>query len=275
MVDVIFFLCSVSVYNIIVDGITYVIEMIHRFIISGDNVQGIQLRETIAKEANHSGLRGQTRNLLTGDVETIFLCEKNEDSIKKCISESLDKVIKSGLLDGDEADSIRINDKKRHESEPEEVTDEKTEERLKKSKFTLVREAELREMVWALQGAGKVFLSASLKIETLLGYKEKEVRGRLESVKKELLYMQSSFENVDDPVCLKQFIADPLMDLTAGEDEEKDLIREFIELYYEYRAYQKKAGHSEEEKNEMAMKIERAQTGTGRLIERLNNQRNQ
>ncbi len=249
--------------------------MIRRFIISGDNVQGIQLRETISKEANHSGLQGQTRNLLTGEVEAIFLFENNEDAIKKCISESINKVIKSGLLDGDETDSIRINDKKRPESEPEEVIDEKTEEHLKKSKFTLVREAELREMVWALQGAGKVFLSASLKVENLLGYKEKEVLGRLESVKKELLYMQNSFENVDEPVCLKQFIADPLIDLTPGEDEEKDLIRGLIELYYEYRAYKKKERHSEEEKNEMALKIERRQTEIGRLIERLNNQRNQ
>ncbi len=249
--------------------------MIHRFIISGDNVQGIQLREAITREANHSGLQGQTKNLLTGEVEAIFICENNKDAIKKCINESVDKVIKSGLLDGDEAESIRINDKSRHESEPEEVLDEKTEERLKKNKFTLVREAELREMVWALQGAGKVFLSASLKVETLLGYKEKEVLGRLESVKKELLYMQNSFENVDEPVCLRQFIADPLIDLTSGEDEERDLIRGLIELYYEYLAYKKIERHSKEEKNEMASKIETRRTEIDRLIERLNNQRNQ
>jgi acylphosphatase len=239
--------------------------MIYRYIISGDNVQGIQLRETIAKDANHYCLQGQTRNLLTGEVEAIFLCEKNEDAIKKCIGESIDKIIKSGLLDGDEIESIRINEKNRNEPEPEEITDEKTEERLKKTKFTLVREAELREMVWALQGAGKVFLSASLKVETLLGYKEKEVRGRLESVKRELLHIQSHMENVDEPICLKQFIADPLIDITAGKSEEKDLIRGLIEFYHDYVSYKKRKTSTPEAEKEFIERIKK-------LIEGINEQ---
>jgi acylphosphatase len=245
--------------------------MIHRFIISGDNVQGIQLRETIAKEANHSGLQGQARNVLTGEVEAIFICGKNKDAIKKCIDESIGKVIKSGLLDGEEADSIRINDKNRQDSEPEEITDDKTEERLKQGKFLLVREAELREMVWALQGAGKVFLSASSKVETLLGYKEKEVRGRLESVKRELLHMQNHIENVHEPVCIKQFIADPLIDMTAGKNEEEDLIRDLIEFYHDYVSYKKKGSRTPEAETEYTERIKILIEGINRQMERFNN----
>jgi acylphosphatase len=245
--------------------------MILRFIISGDNVQGIQLRETIAKEANHAGLQGQTRNLLTGEVETIFLCENNKDAIKNCINKSIGNIIESDLLDVDEIDSIRINDKKWHESEPEEILDEKTEERLKKTKFVLVREAELREMVWALQGAGKVFLSASLKVETLLGYKEKEVRGRLESVKRELLHMQNHIENVHEPVCIKQFIADPLIDLTAGKNEEEDLIRDLIEFYHDYVSYKKKGSRTQEAEKEYIERIKTLIEGINLQMERFNN----
>jgi len=231
--------------------------MIHRFTISGDNVQGIQLREEVVKTANHARLKGRARNLLIGDVELFFVCDDNAKQIKECITQALSAVAGSGLLEKEEIESIMINGNKVQAFEPELITDEKTEEALKKTKFELVREHELREIVWALQGAGKVFLSASTKVERLLGYKEKEVRGRLESVKRELLHIQSHMENVDEPICLKQFIADPMIDITAGKSEEKDLIRGLIEFYHDYVSYKKRKTGTQEAEKEFIERIKK------------------
>jgi acylphosphatase len=239
--------------------------MINRFIISGDNVQGVQLRESFVKAANNLQLKGQIRNLPNGEVEIIFLFKENEEDIRKCITQALVKLAEKGLLDGEETKSIRINGEKIDSFHSSNLTDEKTEEYLEVNNFILVREHELKETAWALQGAGRVFFVAAEKVDSLLGYKEKEVRGRLESVKRELLHIQSHMENVDEPICLKQFIADPLIDITAGKSEEKDLIRGLIEFYHDYVSYKKRKTSTQEAEKEFIERIKK-------LIEGINEQ---
>jgi len=214
--------------------------MIARFIISGTSVQGVQLRETITKIARNLELKGQVRNLLDGTVEVLFVYRDNGEKIKKCLKKSIEIVEKKGLIDKKDVKEIRINEKTINEFEIDDTYEDKNmENKMNDRDFTIIREHELRETVWALHGAGRVFLSASKKVEDLLNYKRDEVIGRLKSVKKELLHIQSDIKNVDDPVCLKQFIADPLIDVSVGEQEERDLMRMLIEFYYNFVQYKK------------------------------------
>lgn len=212
--------------------------MIHRFIISGDNVQGIQLRESFAKKANSRRLKGSIRNLSDGRVEALFLCRGNEEDILECVKDAIAVLDKKGLLDNEELRSIQINGKPVETFEAGIIQDEETEKLFEGGNFALVREHELKETVWALQGAGRVFFIASEKVDDLLGYKKKELSGRLESVKRELLYIQSNMKNVGDPVCIRQLITDPPGDFSPKEHEE-DLITNLIEFYHDYATYKR------------------------------------
>jgi len=153
------------------------------------------------------------------------------------------------------------------------ITDDETENRLKNEKrFIVEREHELKETVWALQGAGKVFLSASRKVEALLGYKEREVVGRLMSVQKELLYMQDHPGGLKEPVCLKQFIADPLIDLEAKPGK-PDLIRDMIEFYHEYVS--SKEREEKMDPQQLVKRINNLHQGIKEQIEKINNSKKQ
>lgn len=258
--------------------------MIARFNITGTSVQGVQLRESIAKVAENRGLNGQVRNLLDGSVEILIIYKDNYSEIKQCITEAVEIIRKRGLIDDLDIQSIEINgrnfDAFREDTfEPDDKYEDKKTEKMIKSErnnFTIIRDHELKESVWALQGAGKIFLSTSKKVEEMLGYKEKEVIGRLESVKKELLYMQSNIQNVDDPVCLKQFISDPLVDFGAGKKEEEDLIRNLIEFYYHFLYYKKETPNLKETEKEcreaeLVKHINSLKKGIEKEIEKLNN----
>ncbi len=212
--------------------------MLARFMISGSSVQGVQLRETIEKVARGSGLKGYAENSSDGKVKVLFVCNKNKKRIKDCFVTVLDICKKTGIMSKKDIALVNFNEKNiSHLEFDDTYPDKKTEESLLKTDFYVKREHEMQEMVWALQGAGKVFLSASSKIEELLNYKKLEVVGRLKSVKKELMHIQSNLSTSHDPVCTKQFIADPLFDFTVKEKEEDDLIRQLIEFYHQYVDY--------------------------------------
>jgi len=44
-------------------------------------------------------------------------------------------------------------------------------------------------------------------------------------------------------VCIKHFIADPLIFVSVGEQDEEDLIKMLIEFYYEFLRYKKLKEH--------------------------------
>jgi len=191
-------------------------QQLCRIVIDGEtasSVQGAELRETVQKIARGMGITGQIRNV-KGKPRVEVICGKEKSDL---LFEEINKLKKRGDV------LFRI----KNIFKTDELFDDFQD-------FDVVREDDLSEMVWALQGAGKVFVSASKKVEDMPGYKKSEVIGRLESVKKELLYAQGNIVNVDDFVCLKQFISDPLIDFTAEEKEEEDLIRRLIEFYHEF-----------------------------------------
>lgn len=224
--------------------------MIAKFIISGDSVQGIQLRETIAHIASQCQLKGYAKNLLNGDVEVLFIRKDNDNGIKKCLKDAVETCRNAGLISHEDADKITINERSVNlfEVGDKTITDEALEQEMTTEKnFKVVREHELREIVWALHGAGRVFQSASEKVAEMLNYKEREVNGRIKSVKRELMHVQNNLTNVDDLVCLKQFIAEPLIDVSIGKPEEEDIMRMLIEFYYDFLRHKNTGSPSEKE----------------------------
>ncbi|ODS36249.1 MAG: hypothetical protein A7316_01400 [Candidatus Altiarchaeales archaeon WOR_SM1_86-2] len=215
--------------------------MLAKFIVSGATIQGVQFRETLSKIAKNLELKGQVKNLHKGDVEVIFLYNDNEGIIRKCFEKTIGTLKEKELIDEWDAGDIKIDGNSLNEFEVYKLDDPKTERKIKD--FRIIREHELKEMTWALQGAGRVFLSASKKIEGVLKRKKEEVIGRLNSVNQELLYAQTNLKNVDDLVCIKHFIADPLIFVSVGEQDEEDLIKMLIEFYYEFLRYKKLKEH--------------------------------
>lgn len=249
--------------------------MIAKCLVSGPSMQGVSFRETVARAADKAGLKGRAKNLQDGDVELLFIFDKKEDEelIKRCIAKALEKLADEGLVDADDVKAVKINDAEKDSFIIREIIDEDTENLLKNEKrFVVEREHELKETVWALQGAGKVFLSASKKVEAMLGYKEREVIGRLMSVQKELLYLQNHPGEVEEPVCLKQFIVDPLIDLD-GKPGEPDLIRDLIEFYHDYVSSKEQGWEMDPQK--LVKRIDTLNEGIKGQIERLNNAKKQ
>lgn len=252
--------------------------MIARFIISGPSVQGIQLRETIYKKARKNELQGRSKNLTDGTVKVLFVYKDKDNETKKkiieCLKDSIKAVMKSGLIDEWDAKNILINEKTADKItiDDDSYDDKNTENRINSNKFfTITREHEQQEIVWALQGAGKVFFLASQKIENVLIYKKMEVVGRLESVKKELLHVQSNLRNVDELVCVKQFISDPLIAIDKEKGETNKLVEHLIEFYHQFEHYRKNKVKTENEDIRFITMIETIEKEIDRTISNIKN----
>ena len=113
-----------------------------RIIIEGEtasSVQGAELRETVQEIAGKIGIKGQIRNV-KGKPKVEIICEKEK-------SDLLFKEIE------------RLKERKDTLFKIKNVT--KTDKLFDDFQdFDVVREDDLSEMVWALQGAGKVFYFA-------------------------------------------------------------------------------------------------------------------
>ncbi|MFH1126858.1 MAG: acylphosphatase [archaeon] len=216
--------------------------MITRICITGPSVQGVQLRETIRSIANKLKLKGAVENHKNGSVMAIFVYTKEqEDNIKKCILGALEKVKKSMEISEPEFSEICINEKPIDSFELNKIDDKQIEtELIKEDIFVVRREHELQEMVWALQGAGRVFSNSAKAVKHVSEQKEIAAHKRLNSVMLELMHVQTDISGlrcIDDLVCLRQFIIDPLINFTDGHDNE--LLDEMIELYYMFKRYNK------------------------------------
>ena len=104
------------------------------------DVQGVYFRQIIKEIADGDELmlKGQVRNLKDGSVEVICECERRK------AKNFYDSIIRKAKAKG-----IRIKEEKCI-TPTEDIFEFKKE-------FKIIREDDLREMVWALQGAGRVF----------------------------------------------------------------------------------------------------------------------
>ena len=115
---------------------------------TANSVHGSELREYIQRIANNMSINGQIRNI-KGDSKVEIICEGEKEKL-----DNFFKKIKKLEKCKDKLFNIK------------EVNNE--EELFEFKEFKLVREDELSEMVWALQGAGKVFYATEkTRIESL------------------------------------------------------------------------------------------------------------
>jgi acylphosphatase len=103
------------------------------------DVQGVYLRQIIKEIADSKELcvKGHTRNLKDGSVEVLCECDKaTADKLFSSIKQS--SVFKRIKIDENKCESP-------------------TQKIFAFESFEIVREDDLKEMVWALQGAGRIF----------------------------------------------------------------------------------------------------------------------
>jgi acylphosphatase len=103
------------------------------------DVQGVYLRQVIKEIADSKEfcVKGHTRNLKDGSVEVLCECDKA----------TADKLF-SSIKQAAAVKRIKIDENK---------TEPPTQKIFEFDSFDIVREDDLKEMVWALQGAGRTF----------------------------------------------------------------------------------------------------------------------
>jgi len=207
-----------------------------KLLVKGQQIQGVGFRERAAYAFNTLGIKGNARNIKeTGAVEFLVLSDKGEESLRQVILGAIEKTSDLMPIARDAKIELILP-----------VEDSHLENKLsKQEKFEVVREDDLHEMVWALQGAGNLFMTATKTINELLRYKKDERFMRLASIRCELAHAQNNIgaaKNLE-LVCLKDFIANPLVNIDAGK------LQRFVDFYHEFAEF--RAAPEGERKNEL------------------------
>jgi acylphosphatase len=114
-----------------------------------EDLHGIQLREAVKKLADEKKLVGTVQNEKSNGSVIVRFYAENEEQAKTFFEKILE--IQNPLIEG-KIDKLK--------SEKRKVVFSPEEKNLFPQEFKIKREDELSEMVWALQGAGKVFAIA-------------------------------------------------------------------------------------------------------------------
>lgn len=194
---------------------------VYRVVVRGDRIQAVGFREGVAAALKKMGLYGRARNVRDRQ-EVLLEVVSDEKFGKNDLQNVMDGVRKENpLVKGEVADF-----KERDDPDIEkEVRDSHT--------FQVIREDDLHEMMWALQGAGYLFNHATKMVTALLDIKKAEQDMRLKSLKIELTQTQNLLSETDktppgELICLKDFISNPTKELP------EQTLEELITFYYEY-----------------------------------------
>jgi len=194
---------------------------LNRAIIRGDRIQAAGFRESIAAALRKTGVRGTARNIR--DRQEVWLeILSDKPFSRQDLQHAIDLVQeKNPLVKG------KIE-------EFEGCEDQITEKRILGT-FQVIREDDLHEMVWALQGAGTLFSHATEKVTELLDIKKTEKGMRLNSLRIELAQVQNvllkDHGSQREPICLRDFISSPMIKVPD------QLLEELMNFYYEYGEY--------------------------------------
>ncbi len=193
-----------------------------RAIIRGDRIQAVGFRESIAAALRKMGVRGTARNIR--DRQEVWLeILSDKPFSRQDLQHAMNLVHgKNPLVKGEIA-------------EFEECEDKITKNRIHADTFQVIREDDLHEMVWALQGAGTLFSHATEKVTELLDIKKTEKGMRLNSLRIELAQVQNALLKDHDRqrelICLREFISSPMIKVPD------QILEELMNFYYEYGEY--------------------------------------
>lgn len=185
-----------------------------RFLFKGEDaadIQGVQFREEIKKKACKLEIKGQVRNLKErpNGFQVEVICEtESEEGATKFFEEI--KRIQNPLIKLDKA-SAEMSTKLFNEFKD----------------FNIVREDDLSEMVWALQGAGRVFANQEEERRTV---RENQL---LESLTYELPTISNCWEYISTErkkrhfnlICIEKILSEP----PTGKKELVENIRNLYE----------------------------------------------
>lgn len=194
---------------------------VYRVVVRGDRIQAVGFREGIATALKKMGFYGRARNVRDRQ-EVLLEISSDEKFGKNDLQNVMAGVRKENpLVKGEIADF-----KERDDPDVEtEIRDSHT--------FQIIREDDLHEMMWALQGAGYLFNHATKMVTALLEIKEAEQDMRLKSLKIELTQTQNLLSETGkipprELTCLKDFISNPVKELP------EQMLEGLIAFYYEY-----------------------------------------
>lgn len=206
---------------------------VYRVIVRGDRIQAVGFREGVATALKKMGLIGRARNVRDRQ-EVLLEIVPNEKFGKNDLQNAMDELHKENPLVKGEITDFKERD------------DPDVEEEIRNSRtFLVVREDDLHEMMWALQGAGYLFNHATKMVTALLEIKKAEQDMRLKSLKIELTQTQNVLSETDktpptELTCLKDFISNPTKELPGH------MLEGLIAFYYEYGDF---VNSSEDEKS--------------------------
>lgn len=208
-----------------------------RIVVKGQQIQGVGFRERAAYAFNTLEIKGKARNIKeTGEVEFLLLSDHGEEALRQVIAGVIEKT--------GELIPIALEAKIAHIAPVEEKYLEDTIAGVEK--FEVLREDDLQEMVWALQGAGNLFMTATKTINELLRYKKNEMSMRLKAIRCELAHAQNKMGNAKnlDLLCLGNFIANPLVSIHP------ETLQPLVDFYHDFAEFMA-IREEEERKKEM------------------------
>lgn len=173
-------------------------DSVWRFLIKGKDeteVHGIMLRRKIKQMADKEKLCGSVKNIKHKPEIEIKIASNKEDSEK--FRESTEKALNEKVKAKDEEEKYNFTQLFCIEGEKAEDYKE----------FAVIREDELTEMVWALQGAGDVFVksaeiakksaeTADKILETIINRDIKKEFSRLSALSIEIKAVLNQIENI-------------------------------------------------------------------------------
>lgn len=200
---------------------------LNRAIIRGDRIQAVGFRESIADALRKMGVLGTARNIR--DRQEVWLEIRSDKPFSRQDLQHAINLVhgKNPLVKGEIAEFEGCEDK---------ITEKRI---LAMGMFQVVREDDLHEMVWALQGAGTLFSHATEKVTELLDIKKTEKGMRLNSLRIELAQAQNALLKDHDRqrelICMRDFISSPMIKVPD------QLLEELMNFYYEYGEYRNSA----------------------------------
>lgn len=220
------------------------------------DIHGVQLRETIRRIAADKKIAGDVRNIKENGT-VLVRCEDAQTAIDAFYDEILKIQAKDFLISLDTQKSFKrkVTVEPKHDFElPEE--------------FAVIREDELTEMVWALQGAGKIFAA---------GEKLKE-RKLVEALKLAVIEISAcADEHNQDTPSNRNFIITALENfISTGPVEDADRVKQVYDLYQlcgqanEYLRLGLSGEQKQDRVEELSGRILKLTTS---ILENLNNQK--
>jgi hypothetical protein len=209
-------------------------SQIAKLIIEGNqDLHGITMRDFLKGifNKNESILASELENIQDGKVEARLLTDMTKSEVE-AFAKTIEGAIPQKHPILSHKDDVKVSVIP-HTG----IKDDTLEERLSHAdgtnKHKIVRSSELEETVWALQGAGELFLEASKHTKNLLEIQTTSKDMQVEILRYELQFIDESFDKIIEKFGRGEIDCIGIKSvLTRSYVNDKDIIKKLTELYY-------------------------------------------